>query len=424
MPPRVFLHVGSPKTGTTFLQNVLWAQRQLAQQQGLLLPLRGFHDHFHATLDVRELIGTPRYRDIEPGKWDALVEQAEGWEGTVLASHELFAGATYAQAEKAVGAFAPGTEVHVVVTARDLSRQLPAEWQEHIKHRYTRDFADFLAEIEHDPAHETWFWKVQDVPDVLDRWGHLLPRDRVHVVTIPPAGADPTVLWGRFATLLGLDPESFDLEESRSNTSLGAEQAELLRRFNLSLGDRLPMGGGYPPAVKEVLAHRVLSARQGTPLRLGGADLTWAVRRSAAMVEQLRTMQVDVVGDLDDLVPRAEEASGEPSGTASEQAVAAETMEALIGMTQQHRGLQTRFAAYRDTSVRDTAALRRQLDDASAERDQLRHDMQHRPVRHMFVGLSERWRVVMALRMGFHRAKNAVRSGWHRLRGKSQTDEE
>ena len=52
MSPRVFLHVGSPKTGTTFLQNVLWAQRDLAAQQGVSLPMNRFLDHYFAALDL------------------------------------------------------------------------------------------------------------------------------------------------------------------------------------------------------------------------------------------------------------------------------------------------------------------------------------------------------------------------------------
>lgn len=425
MPARIFLHVGSPKTGTTFLQNVLWSQRERAQEQGLLLPLRGFHDHFHATLDVRELTGHGRYADIEPGKWGAMVEEAERWDGTVLISHELFAGATQEQADKALSLFAPDTEVHVIVTARDLMRQLPAEWQEHVKHRYRHAFEHFLAEIEADPDHDTWFWRVQDVADVLDRWGHLLPRDRVHLVTVPSAGAGPTVLWTRFAGLLGLDAAAFDLEQSRSNTSLGAEQTELLRRFNVALGDRLPMGSGYPAAVKEVLAHQVLSARQGTPLTVPAPYRDFVLRRSNEIAERLVVMAVDVVGSLDDLTPGPAEQPNLPAPDLGDAVIAEETMQALIGMTQQEKRAGERIRTLRaelGTATRGMEDWRGRALAAEAERDQLRHDMQHRPFRHLLVGLSERWKVVMAMRNGFHACRRAVIRGWRRLRGKPADD--
>ena len=36
-------------------------------------------------------------------------------------------------------------EVHVVCTARDLARQIPAVWQEDVKNRHVVTFADFVA---------------------------------------------------------------------------------------------------------------------------------------------------------------------------------------------------------------------------------------------------------------------------------------
>ena len=38
-------------------------------------------------------------------------------------------------------------EIHVVLSARDLVRQIPAEWQENVKHRRTKTYADFLADL-------------------------------------------------------------------------------------------------------------------------------------------------------------------------------------------------------------------------------------------------------------------------------------
>ena len=40
MAKRVFLHIGTPKTGTTHLQTVLWANRAKLAELGVLLPLR------------------------------------------------------------------------------------------------------------------------------------------------------------------------------------------------------------------------------------------------------------------------------------------------------------------------------------------------------------------------------------------------
>ena len=70
------------------------------------------------------------------GAWDKLVDEMAAWHGDSIVSHELFAPATAEQAARAIAKL-DFAEVHVVVTARDLARQIPAEWQEHLKHRST-----------------------------------------------------------------------------------------------------------------------------------------------------------------------------------------------------------------------------------------------------------------------------------------------
>lgn len=38
--PVIYLHIGAPKTGTTYLQNVLWRNRERLRTDGLLYPGR------------------------------------------------------------------------------------------------------------------------------------------------------------------------------------------------------------------------------------------------------------------------------------------------------------------------------------------------------------------------------------------------
>jgi hypothetical protein len=382
---RVFLHVGSPKTGTTFLQNVLWSQRGQAREQGLLLPLERFADHYLASLDLRGLSDRPEHPQRAVGIWERLVRESSRWEGTVLVSHELFAAATPEQARRAVSAFGDDAEVHVVLTARDLVRQMSAEWQEHVKHRSVQTYAEFVTSLREDRGHRSWFWRVQDFADVLDRWGSTLPRERVHVVTVPPSGASPVLLWERFATLLGLDPTAFDTRQGRSNTSLGVEQAELLRRLNAVLGERLPLPGPYPAVVKNLLAHRVLAARPGTPLALSPEDTDYAVSASREVAQRLEALGVDVVGDLAELVPDADEARDRASATAYEPpadaALLEESVEALAGVL---------------TVMADRRAQRRYED--------LIRDLKARPVRFALARAAERNRALGQARKAYRRA--------------------
>ena len=47
MAAKVFLHIGLPKTGTTYLQTVMWADRERMRAQGVLLPGRERRDRDH-----------------------------------------------------------------------------------------------------------------------------------------------------------------------------------------------------------------------------------------------------------------------------------------------------------------------------------------------------------------------------------------
>lgn len=332
---RVFLHVGSPKTGTSFLQSVLWSQRDRAREQGLLLPLTSLRDHHHAMLDARDIT----HRAPDParaiGLWQRAVEESLSWQGDVLISHELLAGATVKQANRAVRAFGDGVELHVVLTARDLVRQIPAEWQEHVKHRNPITYLEFLESISGPKADTTWFWRVQDAPKVLRRWTRHIPSERSHLVTVPPPGSPAELLWRRFASLLGLDADAFELPEARKNTSLGLEQTELLRAINAALGERLPNPGPYPEVVKSRFARGVLAQREGTPLRLPDEYRDFAVRRADTMVKELADMGVDVVGDLADLAPPASagtEAMPLELTRVPDSVLLAESIEVLIGL--------------------------------------------------------------------------------------------
>lgn len=335
MAERVFLHVASTKSGTTFLQRVLWAHRPQLLDQRMLLPGSNFRDHFYACIDVREEPQQLPRPNAASGAWSRLVEEMAAWGGDALVSHELLAPATANQAARAIGMLTPA-EVHLVVTARDIARQVPAEWQEHVKHRSVLKFSDFVHELrvdqERGPFSPTGyhFWHEQDLCGIIGRWGGLLPRGRIHVVTVPRPGAEVDELWRRFTDVIGIDGESFDLTKSRSNASVRAEQAELLRNLNSRLGSRLPRPGTYGKMVKSLLTNEILANRPGTRFGLQGEDWEFAVARAETMVAGLEQLQVDVVGDLRELIP--EVTSGNVSGDAqvAPEAVLGEAVEALV----------------------------------------------------------------------------------------------
>src|SRR5690606_33881100 len=229
---KVFLHVGAPKTGTSQLQDLLYINREGLRAKGVLYPAERFDHQFLGALD---LLGKS-WGGLEAeagGAWSWLVGQANGFDGTVVISHEVFAGATAEQAKLAVDAL--DGEVHLVYSARDLARQIPAEWQEGVKHRRQLTYAKFCADIRAEQPKTPmakWFWTVQHWPDVLERWSAALPPDRVHLLTVPPPESPRSTLMQRFLDLFEIDPARLPLPSERANVSLGAAETALIRRIN------------------------------------------------------------------------------------------------------------------------------------------------------------------------------------------------
>jgi hypothetical protein len=305
--PRVYVHIGEPKTGTTFLQRAMWDNRARLAAQGVLLPGYRRQDHNRASRDLREA-PRPASDPADPwtGEWDVLVGQALLAPRVAVISDEVLAACNPPQADRAVRSLLEA-EVHVILTVRDFATLLPAEWQETVKCRGTAGWEEWLSGVidaaSADSRRLRPFWMLHDTLAILDMWSRLLPPDQVHVITMPRQGQDGT-LWTRFASVLGVDPGRADLTGARANSSLGIGEAEFLRRMNEALTEEMP-DWFYTRTIKRVLAHDVLDAR----LRRGRLVVppdreAWVRQQSEILITGLRESKFHIVGDLGELVPQ------------------------------------------------------------------------------------------------------------------------
>ena len=400
MTKKVYLHVGTPKTGTSYLQHVLFNNREKLLAKSIRYPADRFDGHFLAALDLMRLPWGGLEVDAI-GAWDHLAAQVRRWPGTSIVSHEILATASRAQIGHALETLGHGgdTEVHLVLSVRDLVRQIPAEWQENVKHRAALPYGRFLEQIR-DPRREgriaTWFWGVQEIPDILDRWGHDLPPGHVHVVTVPPAGGSPDLLWERFTEAFGLTGISLALDGERMNPSLGAPETALIRRINRAANEELEPAD-YRPLVRELLAHQTLSRRTGSP-RLGlPPDVhPWATELEDAWIEEVRRRGYHVVGDLDDLrgaPPPTEYADPDHPDEALVSGAAVDALKALL---------------------LDNARLRHELARRQGDLEQT-----HRELEKAYLRPTYRWRQKLVRRLETGRAGRLAMKLYRRARGRS-----
>lgn len=301
MTRRLYLHVGAPKSGTTYLQAVLRSNRQRLADAGVLVVGRDQHEVVRAGLIIRHDRRVASMSQQARGSWDRLVQDIHAWSGPVAVfSYELLSAADSRSVRTLLARF-PDHEVHVVFTARDFGRSLPSAYQERLKFGLARPLERWAPSEEDEPWIE-WGWRTLDPARVLARWAESLPPERVHVVTVPPPGAERGELWRRFARACGIDDVEVDLSIEFDNESLAPPAVELLRRANPHLKKSLAGDGEFSRWVRDVLAHQVLgplSKREA----LGVSDEQYAeaLRHSSAAITELRERGYDVQGDLEDI---------------------------------------------------------------------------------------------------------------------------
>jgi hypothetical protein len=415
-PPTVYLHIGAPKSGTTFLQGVLWNNTAALAEAGVLLPGGSFAAQVRGMRDLRGLEPEPGEPDADwHGAWDGLAAEVRASSARVaVISSEVISAVDPAGAARAVASLAP-CEVHLVYSARDIAGLLPSEWQEYVKHRFHYDFDLWLREVVDGPRDQgaaEWFWKVHDIPEVIGRWAPHVPPERVHVLTVPRSGAPRDLLWRRFAALIGIDPDVADLSDVRSNASLSHTETELLRKINNAVGEEAPMWL-YHRYVTNLFALEVLPGK-GVPGRVGlpPARAEWAGKKAHELVEHIRAAGYDVAGDLDELLPP------DTGGAAPAEPAAADIADAaaagIVGLLDRIGALEREIEELRERN----AGQRRELDALVEEMHRQRAEQQQTPLPKLMAReLSERNPAVWKMRVGY----------WHlveRLRGVEQPDED
>ncbi len=298
---RVFVHIGLPKTGTSYLQTIMWSHRDELREAGLLVPGRERRDHLWASLEVREDPSLQRRGRRAGQAWGAVLDDVRTWSGDALISHEFFSAASHAQAAAMIEALQGdgprwGTEVHVVTTAREPLGLFTSSWQEHLKNKGSTRIGRYARDVSPDTT-AIWNWRSLDLRLVLDRWGPLVPPERVHVITPPGADQPREEMWRRFCTVLGV-PDDVAGPTGFPNSSMGVAEAETLRRLNKRLTgfDRAFDRGVW---IRTFLADDRLVPRGGEAFWPGEEQIAECRKRGDDAVDFVRAAGFHVVGDLE-----------------------------------------------------------------------------------------------------------------------------
>jgi hypothetical protein len=216
---RLLLHIGTQKSGTTYLQRVLERLAVKIRDQGVLYPIRlaGKKEIYNHESASYGLLGRDHYpwvpqvrADAERPAWDVLVKKVREWPGTAIVSGEAISVVRRIGAEQLVSSLNVA-DTQIIITARDLGRVIPSSWQQHIRNGRSSKMSAYIQTLANkrrgdlDADEALWesdpdltFWRAYAIGSLVKRWQSVVGPDRVTVVTVPGREAGPDALWLRF----------------------------------------------------------------------------------------------------------------------------------------------------------------------------------------------------------------------------------
>lgn len=315
------LHIGTPKSGTTYLQSRLRAVRGRLADQGWLYP--GEHYLPDGGLNHQSAVyamagpevgwATDEVKAQGSRHLKRLVAELRAHRGPALLSAEAMASFHDEAIRNLLAALPrPEGQVDVVVTARDAGRLLTSVWQQNVKNGATHDQGTYLSSVARmRGVGSSQFWTAYGLPELVDRWAGVVGLDRICLVTAPQDPRPGDDLWARFLRacgIEGLDDASEDATRRKdSNISLTASQAELLRQVNMIL-DAEGLDRRECRRLRSRLLTAWMSQGSGGARRLGLTPdwlptlREWAAQDRSALAERC-SGGMRLVGDLEDLVP-------------------------------------------------------------------------------------------------------------------------
>jgi hypothetical protein len=312
-PGRLLLHVGAMKTGTTYVQDLLQANRRVLRRAGWWVPQQ--RRVVQATRELLGIGGVALGSGAADGgtladapRWVALMDEARERAGDpscrgAIVSMEFLSFVRPAGAAL-VREAAEGLDLHVALTARDAVRALPSQWQSLTRNASGLSWPDFaVAARAGGPSRGARsFRRTQDLPRMVTAWSGVVAPDRFSVVTVPTGRGGPRdLLWQRLCSLVDVDPATTATDGAFANEQLGYGSCELMRLVNAAGLARASSAADYRRVVRRLTRDHLLPLRDAqTRPRVDATTAAFAVdlnARTLAAAERHATL----VGDPADL---------------------------------------------------------------------------------------------------------------------------
>jgi len=309
MSKKVYLHVGFHKTGTTAIQESLFANSEVLENLALNYVIGGGKAAHKAAwaLSGRTWGWKKRGGSKTPiSEWKKSLRKIKFSSKSSLLSSEFFSELTDKQLAR-LSKDLHGLDVQIIFTLRPLSKILPSSYQQHLKYGLKASYGEWLTDIFDEPNKSKLtpsFWKRHSHAKVIERWVKVFGNSNTHLVIVDED--KPEQLYRSFEEILNIPNQTLTSVKSvGSNRSLSYAEISLL----LAINKAFPAERSW--ADYELFIRKSAIAHLTNEVKLTSADeklLTpqWAIDRASELVAKsvssIEAADLKVYGDLRNLL--------------------------------------------------------------------------------------------------------------------------
>ena len=234
--PRLIIHAGFHKSGTTALQESFNAQRFELRQSGLIYPDIGRKAHHRIAwaLSGRTWGWNKKGGEKTSRKeWTRIAKAINSNKSeTILLSSEFF---SELSKEEILTIFndIKGRKIETIFTLRPLVKLLGSSYQQYLKYGITADYVSWLHSVLDKPGESKinpTFWMRHFHGKVVAKWVEVLGAGNVTVLIVDES--KPEFLYDSINHYLGLPKDFLKPQKTGSNRSLSLEEIALLLELN------------------------------------------------------------------------------------------------------------------------------------------------------------------------------------------------
>ena len=240
MLERVFLHVGTAKTGTKTLQLAMSLNRELLRQNGFVYPVLPGERHAGLAIYAAEENADPRLRArlrlTDRDRLVSFVEQLPSALAAAVAGRDIHT-AILSNEYCSTGL----SSIEQIARLRRLLSPLARDIRVIVYLRRQDDLATSFysarmkngGDVDEFQFHDGPFWF--DYLALLDLWAEVFGPDNLIIRVFEPAQLHQDGLVADFSAAIGFEPYKELRRPPRMNTSLDIHALEFMRRFNVHI---------------------------------------------------------------------------------------------------------------------------------------------------------------------------------------------